>query len=222
MLLLSRVAAAADATVNGLYPLWEQTGELHEAGALQIGFRHAQLGLGPVQVGTQPFLDLYGTANAEAKVALWRGERLSLALVPGWYRVPAAPQSRAIGTLQTVNLENLYGPITLFPVALAASLALSPRVRCHMAGTALLQWADDARDRQATAGAAALLELRANARWAAMVHAGVEGMPAMRQSHAGLSFAYRLSHLDLRVGYARRWQDGESAGVLLFDGALLF
>lgn len=222
LLLLSRVAAAAEGTVNGLYPLWEQTGDLHEAGTLQIGFLHAQLGLGPVQVGTQPFLDLYGTANAQAKLALWRGQRLRLALVPGWYRVPAAAQARAIGNLRTVKLYNPYGPVTLVPVALAASLLLSPRLRIHAAGSVLGQWADDARDRMASAGAAALLELRANARWAAMVHAGVEGVPVTRQTHAGLSFAYRLRHLDLRLGYARRFEDGESSGVLLFDGALLF
>src|SRR5437879_1021533 len=104
LLLVARLAAAepivvargapADAaapvtpvTVEGLYPLWEHTGELHAPGAFAIGYGHAALGLPRAQIATQPFLDLYGTANAQAKVALWRTPRLRLALEAGWYRV---------------------------------------------------------------------------------------------------------------------------------------
>src|SRR5262249_13087115 len=39
-------------TVNGLYPLWEHTGEIHPWLHFQIGYSHAQLGLGWVQLGT--------------------------------------------------------------------------------------------------------------------------------------------------------------------------
>ena len=115
LLLLPRLAAAADTTVNGLYPLWEQTGELHDAGAMQIGFGHAQLGLGRLQLGTQPFLDFFGTANAQAKIALWRGDPLRLALVCGWYRVPTAAEARTVGRLHSAKLSNPYGPVNLLP-----------------------------------------------------------------------------------------------------------
>src|SRR6185369_15104913 len=59
------------AAVNGLYPLWENTGLTHGSGTGQVGYLHAQGALGPFQLGTQPLLDVYGTPNLAAKVALW-------------------------------------------------------------------------------------------------------------------------------------------------------
>lgn len=212
----------AQPTVNGLYPLWENTGELHARWSGQIGFAHAQLGFGPMQVGTQPFLDAYGTYNGELKVALWRGTLLRVAAIAGWYRVPAAAESRTIGNLHTVHLWNPYGPITLLPGSIAGTLLASRRLRVHLATTVLGQWAEDSRDRQVSVGFASIGELRASTHWAALLHAGVEGVPVTTQVHAGLSFAYRLPYLDLRIGYARRFEDGESSGVFLFDGALVF
>src|SRR5205085_1854679 len=66
---------------DGLYPLWEQTAVLPDAGTFRIGYQHAAVGLGRVQLGTQPILDLHGALNIEAKAALWRGPRFQLALV---------------------------------------------------------------------------------------------------------------------------------------------
>src|SRR5262245_34969591 len=84
VLTLSRAGQAAEAdvtapppspvegesgAVNGLYPLWEQTALLHRPGAFQIGYNHAQVGLGRIQIGTEPILDLHGALNLQAKVA---------------------------------------------------------------------------------------------------------------------------------------------------------
>lgn len=220
--LAAAAAAAEPRTVNGLYPLWEHTGEVHDRFAGQVGFAHAQIGLGPAQIGTQPFLDLYGTANAGVKAALWRGGRLRVALGAAWYRVPTGAESRTLGNLHTVHLVNPYAPITLVSVPAAATFVLAPRVQIHASAAALAQWSEDVRDRLFTSGAAAVGELRATRRWAAMLHAGHEGFPAAPQTHVALSFAYRLAHLDLRAGYARRFEAGESSGAFLFDGALVF
>jgi hypothetical protein len=60
------VTATADApppAVYGLFPLWEHTGIVEESGAARVGLRHTQVGLGPLTVGTDPYLDLHGTTN---------------------------------------------------------------------------------------------------------------------------------------------------------------
>src|SRR5262245_23844527 len=43
----------------GLYPIWEETGAVESSLSARVGFGHAQVALGPVTIGTQPFLDLY-------------------------------------------------------------------------------------------------------------------------------------------------------------------
>jgi hypothetical protein len=95
-------AAAPDApdgtgSVNGLYPLWEGTAAVHRAGAVEIGYQHAQIGfdvgLGRMQLGTQPIMDLHGAFNADAKVQLWRGPQLLVGLGIGSYRLTTGAEA---------------------------------------------------------------------------------------------------------------------------------
>jgi hypothetical protein len=210
-------ARAQEATINGLYPLWEVTGELHDAGRAQVGYQHAQLGLGPLQLETQPYLDAYGTVNGEVRIRLFRDAAVQL----GWYHAPAQVAGHEIGNVHAVNLVN-PAPIDLVPVQLAETFGLSPRLQLHATATSLLEYSPDSRDSQVSFGAAGILEMRASRHFAAMAHAGVEGAPVSLQSHAGLSFAFRASFLDLRAGYAARYENGTQAGVVLFDGAVVF
>ena len=219
--LFPRLARAQVATVNGLYPLWEQTGEVHDAGRVQFGYQHAQLGLGYLQLETQPYLDAYGTVNGEIKVRVYGSASTDAAVQVGWYHAPARVDKQEVGNLHTVNLMN-RAPIDMVPLQFAETFFLSPRLQLHAAATALPQYSRDSRDTSVSFGGASMLEMRASRRWAAMAHAGVEGAPVTVQSHAGLSFAYRWSFLDLRAGYATRFENGTEAGVVLFDGAVVF
>jgi hypothetical protein len=214
-------AESEPATVNGLYPLWEQTGELHEAGRAQVGYQHAQVGLGWVQLETQPYLDAYGTANGELKVHVFGGESSDAAVQVGWYHAPAHLERREIGNLHSVSLVN-PAPIDLVPLQFAETIFLSSRLQLHAAATALTEYSRDSQNTQLSFGSAGMLEMRASRRWSAMAHAGIEGAPVTVQTHAGLSFAYRVSFLDLRAGYATRYENGTQAGVVLFDGAVVF
>lgn len=46
----ARAAEQPFVAVDGLYPLWEQTGRLDAAGAARVGCSHAAVGMGPVSV----------------------------------------------------------------------------------------------------------------------------------------------------------------------------
>jgi hypothetical protein len=213
---------ALAAAGNGLYPLWEQTGLLLDPGAVLVGYAHAQVGLGPVQLGTQPFLDLYGTANVEAKVRLWAGPRTHVALVAGTYRIPTRAEARMIGRLHPTGFSNPYAPLWVMPVSVAQTFFASPRLVLHAATTALATWSTAAVDRQISVGQSVLAELRTRGPWSANLHAGFEGLLVAPQAHVGLSFAYRRGHLALAAGYARRASfEGESAGVWMVDGAVV-
>jgi hypothetical protein len=221
-----RVEAAEDlpqSSVNGLYPLWEQTAVLHPAGGGQIGHGHAQLGLGPVQVGTQPFLDLYQTFNLQLKLALPGNQRHRTALVMGAYRVPAQAEARALGDLHRPGFTNQYGPVGLFPVSLAHSFAASERLQLHSTLTGLLRHGDDPMDRQPSLGLATMVAWHASWHWSARLHGGVWGLGVEPQAHAGLSFAYEGERMTVAAGYARQASfTGESRAVFLLDFALLF
>jgi hypothetical protein len=213
----------AAATVEGLYPLWEYTGRTHASGTGQIGYGHAAWALGPVQLGTQPFLDLYGTLNLQAKAALVRGERTWLALQAGAYFIPTEAPNHTIGQLHAPRYDS-YAPVTLVPIALAATWQPTPRARLHAATTLLVSRSPDPQHRNVSAGEALLAELLASPRWSARLHAGIEGVGVAAQAHAGLSFAYCARSLQLQAGYARTLPLRGSAGdgTIMFDGALLF
>ncbi len=210
-------------SVNGLYPLWEQTAILHPAGGGQVGHGHAQLGLGPLQLGTQPYLDLYGSYNFELKVALPGSERHRTAVVLGGYLLPAEAEARSLGDLHRPGFSNPYGRLDLFPISFAHSFVASDRLRVHSTLTALLQYGRSSIDRNVSAGVASMLAWHASLHWSARLHAGLWGFGVERQAHAGLSFAYWSPRVAAAVGYARQFSlSGESRRVLMIDGALLF
>jgi hypothetical protein len=210
-------------SVNGLYPLWEQTAILHPAGGGQVGHGHAQVGFGLLQVGTQPFLDLYGTYNLELKVALPAGGAHRTALVLKGYRVPDDADRRSLGDLHRPGFSNPDGPLLLFPVSLAHSFVASERLRIHSAATALFQYGSVPLDRNLSAGVATMVAWHASWHWSARLHGGLWGFGVEKQAHAGLSFAYWSPRVALAAGYARQASmTGESRSVFMIDGALLF
>jgi hypothetical protein len=208
--------------INGLYPLWEQTALLHRPGAFQIGYNHAQVGLGRLQLGTEPILDLHGAPNLQVKVALWRGERLKVALVIGGYRLPTAAESRTVGNLYPTGFSN-YEPVWLIPICLAKSLRLGERVSLHWASTLLLSTSSAPEHRYIAGGQTLLLDIAATPQWHVRLHAGAEGWPVQTVAHAGLSFGYVGKYVYASLGVGRRFPlDGEPANQVLLDGGLLF
>jgi len=209
--------------VNGLYPLWEQTAILHRGGAFQIGYEHAQVGLGRVQLGTQPSLDLHGAYNLQAKVALWRGEKLNVALVVGGYHFPTEAEARTVGNLNASGFTNPYAPVWLVPICMAKSLRLGERVGLHWASTLLLSASDAPEHRWVSGGQTLMMEVAATPQWRARLHAGAEGWPVDAKAHAGISFGYTGHYLYASAGAARRFSfEGESSNVVLFDAGLLY
>lgn len=210
-------------TVNGLYPIWEQTGVLHGQGEYQIGYGHAQIGLGRVQVATQPFLDVYGTWNLQGKVALWRGEWVRSALWAGVYRLPTDAEDLMIGNLRAPGFSNPYAPVWLLPMSNAHSIALTARINLHVATTVLLSYGELAGDRHVSFGKTLLLEARASRRWWARLHAGAEGIGVQGMAHLGMSFVYRGGVVFAEAGAARRVTfEGEQSNLLMLDAGLLF
>jgi hypothetical protein len=210
-------------TVNGLYPLWEQTAILHRKGTVEIGYQHAQVGLGPIQIGTSPYLDLFGTYNLDLKLKLFAGRSTALALAAAGYRVPTQAESRTIGNLHAIGLSNPYDPVWVFPTSIALSQVLSSRLQLHATATVLMTNGGETQGAEVSFGQAAALEVRASQTWRAFLHAGIEGLGVASNGHLGLSFGYRGRHVTASAGYARRMNiGGESAHVFLFDGGLLF
>jgi hypothetical protein len=211
------------AAVNGLYPLWEQTAVLHPAGTFQLGYEHAQVGLGRVQLGTQPILDAHGAFNLNAKVALWRGERLSLALLVGGYRFPTGAESNTVGNLNAAGFTNPYAPVWLIPISLAKSLRLGHRMALHWASTLLLSESSAPEHRYVSGGQSLLFEVAASPQWTARLHLGAEGWPVQTMAHAGVSVAYTGKYTFASVGVGRRFPlDGDASNLVMLDGGLLF
>jgi len=209
--------------LNGLLPLWEHTGVVEESGAAQVGWARADVGVGPLTIGTQPFLDLFGTWNLTGKLGLVRKGRLRLALDTGWYRVPTAAQSRGLGNLHAGAFSNPYAPVTLVPAALAATYLVKPRLHLHASATVIKTLSDAPELSTLTAGLAGWVEWFASEHRSVRVHAGVDAYPTDPQAHLGISFGLRYRHVALQAGYARRFAEGgTSDGAIMFDTTLLF
>jgi hypothetical protein len=216
-------ADAAPPAVYGLFPLWEHTGVVEESGAARVGLRHTQVGLGPVTVGTDPYLDFYGTMNATAKLGLVRSGPLRLALQASWLRVPTAAETRGVGNLHAGAFANPYAPVTLLPVAAGVTWLAARLVHLHASAT-LLQTLSAAPELQTTsAGISAWVEWWTPSGRSVRLHAGAEGWPVAPQQHVGLSFGWRTRYAALQGGYARRFAvEGTGANTVMFDGAVVF
>src|SRR6188768_936531 len=223
------VAAAAAApmddpppAVYGLFPLWEHTGAVEESGAARVGMRHTQVGIGPLTMGTDPYLDLYGTLNANAKLGIVRRGPVRVAVQAAWLRVPTAAETRGVGNLHAGSFANPYAAVTLLPAAAAVTLLAARRLHLHASAT-LLQTLSTAPELQATsAGVSAWVEWWTPTGRSVRLHAGAEGWPVAPQEHVGLSFGWRTRYLALQGGYARRFAaEGTAANALMFDGAVV-
>lgn len=209
--------------VDGLYPLWEQTGALDAAGAARVGWNHAAVGLGAVSFGTQPFLDLYGTANASMKVALRRGPRLSAALVVGGSRIPTAAETHGIGSVNMTTFTNPFAPMWLVPVSGALTAVATPRLHLHVTATALAIRSTETAYNGLSGGMAGFAEWFASPSRSVRLHAGAEGWPTWTQEHVGLSFAWRYKCVALAGGYVQRFNPGGTSDrVFMWDAGLLF
>jgi hypothetical protein len=209
--------------VYGLFPLWEHTGAVEESGAARVGLRHTQVGIGPVTVGTDPYLDLYGTLNATAKLGIVRRGPLRLAVQAAWFRVPTAAETRGIGNLHAGSFANPYAPVTLFPVAVGVTLLAARRVHLHASATMLRTLSAVPELQTTTGGVAAWVEWWTPSGRSVRFHAGAEGWPAAAQEHVGISFGWRMRYMALQAGYARRFApEGTAANSVMFDGAVVF
>ncbi len=209
--------------VYGLMPLWEHTGAVEASGAARGGMRHAQVGIYALTLGTDPYLVLYGTLNAYAKLGLKRTGRVRLALNAGAYLVPTAAESRSIGNVHASTFVNPYAAVTLVPVALGATFLVRPRLHLHGSATVLRTLSAAPESTTLTWGATSWLEWWANNNRSVRVHVGAEGWPTETQEHVGISFGYRTRHVAVQAGYARRFgPEGTSANSIMFDGAVLF
>lgn len=219
----TRTRGAASAGRLWLFPLWEQTGTVEASGAARVGMRHAQVGVGPLTVGTDPYLDLYGTLNAGAKLGLLRRGRVRAALQTGYYRVPTAAETRGIGSLHASGFANPYAPVSLVPVAAGATFLALPQLHLHASATVLQTLSSEAESRTLTAGLSSWVEWWATRTRSVRLHAGVEGWPTGTQEHVGISFAWQTRYTALQAGYARRIaSEGTSSNSIMFDGAVLF
>jgi hypothetical protein len=219
-------AAPADdppPAVYGLFPLWEHTGAVEDSGAARIGMRHSQVGMGAVTVGTDPYLDFYGTLNAYAKLGIVRRGLLRLAVQAGWLRVPTAAETRGIGNLHAGSFANPYAPVTLLPVAAGVTVLAARRLHLHASATLLQTLSAVPELQTTTGGVAAWVEWWTPSGRSVRLHAGAEGWPAAAQEHVGLSFGWRMRYMALQAGYARRFApEGTAANTVMFDGAVVF
>jgi hypothetical protein len=209
--------------VYGLFPLWEHTGAVEDSGAARVGMRHTQVGIGPVTVGTDPYLDLYGTLNANAKLGIVRRGPVRLAVQAAWLRVPTAAETRGIGNLHAGSFANPYAPVTLLPVAAAVTLLAARRLHLHASATVLQTLSTVSELQTTTGGVAAWVEWWTPAGRSVRFHAGAEGWPVAAQQHVGMSFGWRMRYMALQAGYARRFApEGTAANTIMFDGAVVF
>lgn len=209
--------------VNGLYPLWEYTGVVHNSGRGQIGYQHAQFAVGPAQLSTQPFLDLYGTLNVQGKLSVFSSERLKLALVGGIYRIATGAEGRMLGHLNPTGFVNPYDPVYVAPLSFAKSVLIRPRVALHWASTLLISYGSEPGSRSLAGGQAFVVEAMASPHWRARVHTGVEGLNVEGKGHAGLSFAYHGDVVRLAAGAGEQLTfTGQHSTFMMFDGALVF
>jgi hypothetical protein len=216
-------ADAPPPAVYGLFPLWEHTGAVEQSGSARVGLRHTQVGIGPLTAGTDPYLDLYGTLNATAKLGIVRRGPVRLAVQASWFRVPTAAETRGIGNLHAGSFANPYAPVTLLPLAAAVTLLAAPRVHLHASATLLQTLSAVPELQTTTGGVAAWVEWWTPAGRSVRFHAGTEGWPAAAAEHVGISFGWRMRYLALQAGYARRFApEGTAANSVMFDGAVVF
>lgn len=228
LILTALMATAATAEelrqdTTGLYPMWESTGYVENAGDVRLGTNGAQVGIGgAVQVGTQPINLVERVPNAYFKVALGSTERWHIAAQAGGYQLLPGASRDLFSPMYSSRLDNPDFSVTVVPISMAASVEVARWLSFHNTVTALGVLSSARLKTSVTPGASVVAELNPHGRHGLTLNLAEVGFWAHDMSIAGASYRYRCTWLEMRVGYFYRFtKSGAQASPIASLAVLL-
>lgn len=208
---------------NGLYPLWEGTGDVHGHRHGVVALRDVQLGLGGWgQLGSQPLEFVFRTPNAQLKLALWRGERWRWALQAGCYALLPGAGEAFLSPTYAATLRNQDFSVFALPLQLATSWRAAPWLQLHHTLTALTVAGQPPVQPRLTVGNFLTAELLALRHHGFYLHLGEVGAWAHELLILGASYRLRWGPVEGRVGYVYRRHAEGWQGQPLIDLGVRF
>ncbi len=206
-----------------LYPLWEGTGRVLRHRQLYLGSSHLALGLfDRAQVGVHPVSFLFRTPNLNAKLQLLERGPLSVALQAELVVfLPGASES-FVSSNYVSRLDNTGLRVTVVPVGVAASYAVSSWLNLHTTATLAGIFDNGPLQERVVPGLSLVAEALALEHHSVLAHLGEVGFWDHDQAVLGVSYRYRRAWFEARLGYFYRFmEDGNQGSPLLSLGAYL-
>jgi hypothetical protein len=206
-----------------LYPLWEGTGRVLAHRRLYLGSSHLELGLlDRVQVGVHPVSFLFRTPNVHAKLRLLERGPLSVAAQAELNVFLPGASEAFVSSNYVSRLDNTGLTVTVVPVGVAATYAVSPWLYLHATGTLAGIFDNGPLQERVVPGLTLVAEALALQHHSLFAHLGEVGFWEHDQAVVGLSYRYHRGWFEARLGYVYRFmKDGSQGSPLLALGAFL-
>ncbi|MDY7227967.1 hypothetical protein [Hyalangium rubrum] len=210
-------------SLTALYPLWENTGHVLGHRRLFLGSSNAELGLfDRVQVGVHPLFFLFRTLNVHGKVRLHSSERLSVAAHAELLVFLPGASEAFVSSNYVSNIDTRDVLLTVVPVGATASYAVTPWFYLHGTATVAGIFDDGPYRNRLVPGVTMVAEVLALQHHSVSAHLGEVGLWSHDFSALGVSYRYRRSWFEAKLGYFYRFfRDGRQGSPLIAVGAYL-
>ncbi len=185
---------------SGLFPVWENTGELLAPSRVSLGSSQLAAAVGArFQLGLNPLRFAFRTPNLGLKLGLVTTERVKVAVAADvLWLMPGSSDAFTTSNFST-RLDTSQQSVVAVPLGLAASTALTPNLFVHTTVTQIFT-VPQGKAVHTASGVSAVLEWRPLAHHAFSAHATEVGFWRHEFFQFGASYRYQRSIFEARAG----------------------
>jgi hypothetical protein len=209
--------AAGTDVVEGLYPLWENTGYTLTFKQARLAVFQLSVGAGPnLQLSVRPWSFAMRAPNFLLKYGVYKQGTLNVAVHAGLYAILRNANNAFYSAQYASRLKNADSLVMAIPLGASISWEATSWLRVHNTLTLLGLFSDEFKDRL-TVGDFVSAEFKPTDRHALFLHVGEVGFWAHDMTVIGLSYRYNYKWFNVRVGYYYRFSQDGAQGQPLFD-----
>lgn len=201
---------------GGLYPLWEDTGDVLGHQHVALGLTSASVGFADrAEVGVKPQTFILRVPNAFVKVPVYHRHGFAVSTRLSALAILSGAEKRFWSSTYTSTVPTSQRTLWVVPLSGSLTWEAHPALRLHGTLTAMGIFGRGKVQNSLTAGYFSTAEFLALAGHSLFVHVGEIGMWDHDQWVLGGSYRFNYRWLEMRLGYFYWWRrDGLQSGPI--------
>jgi len=203
--------------VDGMYPLWENTGYTLSFKQARLALFQSSVGIGPhLQLSIRPWSFAMRAPNIAFKYGVYNRGTLHFAVHAGLYVLLPNANNAFYSAQYAARIKNTDSTVMVVPLGSSLTWEATQWLRVHNTLTLLGVFADPYKD-QITVGHFVRAEFKPTEHHSLFLHAGEVGFWAHDMFVTGLSYRFNYKAFNVGAGYFYRFSKDGAQGQPLFD-----